>query len=86
MTELPPDSVIKNLSFEEAMRQLDEVVKRLEAGQDKLDDALALYERGVALRQHCTVKLTEAQARIDRIEVGPDGQITVKPMDLAAAK
>ena len=86
MTEHPPDSVIQNLSFEDAMRQLDEVVKRLEAGQDKLDDALALYERGVALRQHCAVKLAEAQARIDRIEIGPDGQITVKPMDLAAAK
>ncbi|MDI9348892.1 MAG: exodeoxyribonuclease VII small subunit [Candidatus Symbiobacter sp.] len=80
MTEPSAETKFEDISFEDALRQLDEVVKRLEAGQDKLDDALAYYERGMALRQYCAVKLAAAQARIDRIEIGAEGQITLKPM------
>ncbi len=54
-TEVPAD--IAGLSFEQALEQLEEIVKRLEAGQGKLDEAIDSYERGAALKRHCEAKL-----------------------------
>jgi exodeoxyribonuclease VII small subunit len=76
---IPAD--ILSLSFEEAIAELEAVVKRLEAGQGKLDEAIASYERGTYLRRHCETKLAEAQARIDRIVVRGDGGIATEPFD-----
>ncbi len=56
---------IENLSFEEAMNELDTVVRRLESGNIKLDEAVSTYERGMALQKHCTQKLSTAKAKID---------------------
>lgn len=72
MTESAPE--IAALSFEEALRALEEVVRRLESGEVALDDSIGLYERGEALRKHCQARLDAAQARIERIVAGPDGQ------------
>ena len=76
---IPPD--IQALTFEEAIAELEAVVKRLEDGKGKLDDALASYERGTYLRRHCEAKLAEAQARIDRIVVRGDGGLQTEPFD-----
>jgi exodeoxyribonuclease VII small subunit len=66
---------IAKLSFEEALQELEQIVKRLEGGAGKLDDAIQSYERGTLLKRHCEAKLREAQARVDKIVIGPDGAV-----------
>ncbi len=68
------------LSFEEALQELESIVKILEQGQGKLDDAISAYERGMALRQYCDQKLREAEARIEKITQTPNGHIQTAPL------
>ena len=70
------------LSFEEALAELEKIVRDLETGQAKLDDAIAAYERGAALKRHCEAKLRDAQAKVDKIVTGPDGQNRLEPAEL----
>jgi exodeoxyribonuclease VII small subunit len=65
---------IAALSFEDALRALEDVVRRLESGDVPLDESISLYERGEALRAHCQARLDAAQARIEKIVAGPDGR------------
>lgn len=67
---------IKELSFEEALNQLENIVRELESGRIKLDDAVTAYERAVALKQLCENKLTAARLKIEKIEVNPEGEIS----------
>ena len=64
---------VDGLSFEAALKELEQIVGRLESGDTPLDDAIALYERGSALRAHCAERLDAAQARIESIRLGGDG-------------
>jgi exodeoxyribonuclease VII small subunit len=77
---LPSD--IAAMSFEDALAELEGIVRRLEGGQVKLDDAIQSYERGAQLKRHCERKLSEAQQRVDRIVIGSDGAVTVEPARL----
>lgn len=61
---------INNLSFEEAMQELEMVVRQLESGKVKLDDAVKSYERGVALKNLCEEKLKNAKSKIDLLVIG----------------
>lgn len=62
------------LSFEAALRELEGIVSRLEQGQADLDDSIALYERGQALKCHCEQKLAAAESRLEKIvSLGADG-------------
>ena len=74
MSETPID----HLSFEEAMNELDTVVRRLESGNIKLDEAVSTYERGMALQKHCTRKLKTAKAKIDLLMTDQKTIIGVK--------
>jgi exodeoxyribonuclease VII small subunit len=74
---VPPD--IAAMSFEDALAELEQIVRRLEGGQVKLDEAIISYERGAQLKRHCERKLNEAQQRVDRIVVGPEGAVGVEP-------
>ena len=67
-------SEIGKLSFEEALKALDDVVRRLEGGEVPLDQSIDLYERGEKLRAHCQARLDAAQARIEKIVAGADGK------------
>ncbi len=67
---------IADLSFEDALRNLEQVVKQLESGEVPLDDSIDLYERGAALRKHCQARLDAAQARIERIVTDQSGKAT----------
>jgi len=69
-------SEIAAMSFEQALRALEEVVRQLESGDVPLDESIGLYERGEQLRRHCQARLDAAQARIDKIVAGPDGKAT----------
>jgi len=68
------NSDIAALSFEDALRALEDIVRKLEGGDVPLDDSISLYERGEALRLHCQARLDAAQARIERIVKGPNGE------------
>lgn len=74
------DLPIEDLSFEDALKELERVVARLESGDATLDESIALYERGDKLRARCAERLDQAQARIEAIRLDADGQPTgVKP-------
>ena len=72
MDENGPD--IAAMTFEQALKALEDVVRRLEGGEVPLDESIGLYERGEQLRRHCQARLDAAQARIDKIVAGPDGK------------
>lgn len=73
---------IAGMTFEEALRALEDVVRRLEGGDVPLDESIDLYERGEDLRKHCQARLDAAQARIEKIVAGPDGNPAgVAPFD-----
>ena len=73
---------IAGMSFEDALRALEEVVRKLEGGEVPLDESITLYERGEELRKHCQARLDAAQARIEKIVAGPDGKIShTQPLD-----
>jgi exodeoxyribonuclease VII small subunit len=82
MVEPTEATDIASMSFEEALVELEQIVRRLEGGQVKLDEAILSYERGAQLKQHCERKLNEAQQRVDRIVIGPDGAIAAEPAKL----
>jgi exodeoxyribonuclease VII small subunit len=79
-TNSPPE--ISQMSFEDALAELEQIVRRLEAGQVKLDEAILSYERGAQLKQHCERKLNEAQQRVERIVIAADGAISAEPAKL----
>lgn len=73
---------IEKMGFEEALAELEEIVRQLEKGEARLNDAIAAYERGAALKKHCEAKLAEAQARVDKIVLGADGSVSVQPVKI----
>jgi exodeoxyribonuclease VII small subunit len=84
MTKASPNSLpadIQKLSFEDAMAELEKLVRQLEDGKAKLDDAVASYERGIHLKRHCESKLRDAQMRIEHITVSADGQVSSVPFN-----
>jgi len=68
------------MCFEDALAELETIVRRLEEGSGKLEEAIAAYERGVALQRHCDAKLQEAQSRVERIVVGRSGTVAAEPI------
>ena len=78
--DVPAD--IAAMNFEEALAELEQIVRRLEGGQVKLDEAILSYERGAQLKRHCERKLNEAQQRVDRIVIGPEGPVIAEPAKL----
>lgn len=66
----------EELSFEEALRELETIVTRLESGEEKLDSSIALYERGSLLKRRCADRLDAAQARIEAIRTDAEGRAT----------
>ena len=65
---------INNMSFEEAMKELEATVGKLEHGDATLEESIALYERGAALRAHCDAVLRRAEERVEKITLAANGQ------------
>lgn len=76
-SKVPAD--IAKLSFEDALDELQALVRTLEKGESKLDQAVQSYERGVALKRHCEIKLREAQAKVDKIVLSAEGAVSAEP-------
>ena len=64
---------ITELSFERALKELEAIVGRLERGDVDLEESIAIYERGDALKVHCDRLLKQAEAKVERLAFGPDG-------------
>lgn len=72
---------VTGLSFEDALAELERIVRGLEGGQQKLEEAITAYERGALLRRHCEAKLAQAEARVQAIVERADGGVALKAMD-----
>jgi exodeoxyribonuclease VII small subunit len=72
---------VENLSFEEAMGELQTIVRKLETGEAALEDSIDAYERGTLLKLHCEAKLSAAKAKIEKIVVQKDGSVKTQPLD-----
>ena len=68
-----PHGDIAAMSFEAALKELEEIVGRLEQGRISLEESISIYERGEHLKSHCEKMLKDAEARIDKITLRPDG-------------
>lgn len=77
---LPAD--IRKMSFEQALEELKKIVEQLEQGQGGLDEAIEAYQRGALLKQHCEAKLRDAEQKIAKISLGPDGSVASEDMDV----
>lgn len=77
-----PAREIESLSFEAALKELEDIVSRLEQGEVDLEDSITLYERGQALKAHCEKKLRAAESRLEKVVVGAKGAERVEPLDL----
>lgn len=74
---------IKKLSFERALEELELIVTRLEGGQVALEESVAIYERGEALKRRCEELLRQAEARVDKITTDAKGQPNgIEPLDV----
>jgi exodeoxyribonuclease VII small subunit len=69
------------LSFEDALAELERIVRGLEGGQQKLEDAIGAYERGSRLRRHCEAKLVQAEQRVQAIVAAGDGTLSLRAAD-----
>ena len=74
------DADIKDMSFEIALKQLEDLTRRLETGEASLEDSIILYERGAKLKAHCEEKLKTAQMRVDQIVTSASGT-TIEPFE-----
>jgi len=82
MANRPEPVPVDTLSFELALKELESIVSRLEQGEVDLEDSIALYERGQALKAHCEAKLKAAEGRLEKVVHGARGTQTSEPMDL----
>jgi len=74
---------VKVLTFERAIEELESIVKRLEEGKVPLEESVAIYERGEALKRRCEELLLQAEARVDKITIGTNGEVTgTEPLDV----
>ncbi|MDR1910451.1 MAG: exodeoxyribonuclease VII small subunit [Holosporales bacterium] len=77
--------IIDSLSFEAALAALEEVVAKLEGGQVPLEEAVALYERGAQLKEHCALKLKNAQLKVEKI-IAQEGYTATEPFEPSATE
>jgi len=73
---------ISELSFEEAFAELEETVRRLEAGELTLEESLALFERGQALAAHCQKKLDAAELKVEQLLSTSQGELRTVPFEV----
>ena len=76
-----PEQAIEPLSFEQALQELEKIVRSLETGQIKLEDSVKAYEKGMALKKQCEEKLKNAKLRIDQISLNQKGDVELKPFE-----
>ncbi|HBJ92007.1 MAG TPA: exodeoxyribonuclease VII small subunit, partial [Hyphomonadaceae bacterium] len=71
---------VENLSFEDALKELETIVEKLEGGDVELEESIKIYERGAALKAHCLGKLKNAQLKVEQIVLNQDGDVSAAPV------
>jgi exodeoxyribonuclease VII small subunit len=78
-----PHSDVKSLPFERAIEELESIVRRLEEGKVPLEESVAIYERGEALKRRCEEVLRQAESRVEKITLDASGKPTgTEPLDV----
>jgi exodeoxyribonuclease VII small subunit len=72
---------IEKMTFEEALQELTNLVKKLDSDQEGLSEAISSFERGIELKTHCEKKLQEAKIKVEKIITDSNGNIDVEPFD-----
>ena len=73
---------VKKISFEEALKELESIVQKLESGQVKLEEAVSAYEKGVQMQKICEEKLKEAQMKVEKLVLDKQGEpVSSEPLD-----
>ncbi len=75
------DKPVKDLNFEDALTELEDIVNRLERGDTSLDDSIKIYQRGAELKAHCEGKLKAAQLKVEKIVLKSSGAATTEAFD-----
>lgn len=75
------DKPIKDMSFEEALAELESIVEKLERGDALLDESISIYQRGAELKAHCEGKLKAAQMKVEKIVLSGQGEASTEPLD-----
>jgi len=75
------DNELNELSFEDALQKLEILVRELEGGRIKLDDAVNAYEKAMSLKKLCEEKLKNAQLKIEKLEISTNGEMKTVPLD-----
>ncbi len=70
---------VSKMSFEEALAELETIVRQLEQGDVELEQSIAIYERGAALKKHCQARLDAADLKVKQIIQGEDGAVATEP-------
>jgi exodeoxyribonuclease VII small subunit len=83
MTDAAASPDISTMSFEQALAELEKIVATLESGQAPLEQSIALYERGAALKALCEKRLEAARLRVEKIVVGPQGAVGAEPAEFS---
>ena len=77
----PTQTDVKSMSFEAALKELEDIVGKLEGGKAPLAESIAIYERGEALKSHCEALLKAAEARIEKITLKNGKPVGTEPLD-----
>jgi len=85
VSEAAAPTPVAELSFEQALAELEAIVDRLDRGEIPLEQSIEAYERGTALRRHCEQKLAHARLRVERLVEGEDGTVGTEPLDPEAS-
>ncbi len=70
---------VAKMSFEEALGELETIVRKLEQGDVELEQSIQIYERGAALKKHCEARLKSAELKVEQIVQGADGAVATEP-------
>jgi exodeoxyribonuclease VII small subunit len=68
------DKPIEEMSFEEALSELEKVVKKIDSGEESLDESIQAYEKGAKLKKHCEQKLKEAKLKVEKVVQREDSE------------
>ncbi len=73
---------IEKMSFEDALAELEEIVKKIDTGQESLNDAVSSFERGMALKMHCEKMLKDAKLKIEKVTLDSENKIKLTEMEI----
>jgi exodeoxyribonuclease VII small subunit len=82
MTTAKAEPMLDGLTFEAALERLEAIVQRLESGEVDLEESIRIYEEGVKIKAFCEKKLGEAQERVEKIVLAPDGSVKTEPTEI----